>query len=111
MSNLYDIESKDDCREKIDELLEVCHRTEQVMNKETVAGLKNRLKEYYKMGDTNKGSDQMSPVERAFFYPAIRDAYVRSPKLNSPKTWREGLYEIESNLRYYRDQLGQSAPV
>jgi hypothetical protein len=111
MSNLYGIESRDDCRAKIDELLEMCHRTEQTMNKETMASLKASLKKYYKMGDTNKGSIKMSPDESAFFYPAIREAYVRSPKLNSQKTWREGLYEIESNLRYYRDQLGQSEPV
>jgi hypothetical protein len=102
MSNLYGIESDDDCREKIDELLKMHHHAEQVTNKGTIAELKNCLKEYYKMGNTNAGSDQMSHVERAYFYPAIKEAYVRAPNLASPKTWREGLYEIESNLRYYR---------
>jgi hypothetical protein len=102
MASLYGIESEDDCRAKIDELLELHHRAEEAMNKGTITVLKTRLREYYKMGDTEKGRNQMSPIESAWFWPAIQRAYVGSPNLASPKTWHDGLYEIGLNLRYYR---------
>jgi hypothetical protein len=98
MPSLYGIESEDDCRKRIDELLELHAQAEKSMNKELIATLKSKLKDYYKQGNRTK----MSAVESAYFWPAIQEAYVRSPNLASPKTWREGLYEIHSSLRYYR---------
>jgi hypothetical protein len=102
--SLYGISSNDDCRARIDELLELKERASKAMTKEEVGAVKSRLAEYYRMGDSQEGKAQMTRVEQAFFWPAIVEAYVRSPNLNSPRTWQEGLSEIESNLRYYRPQ-------
>lgn len=113
MTSLYGIESEDDCRAKIDELLELHARAEHAMEKESgrqlkkesIRLLKDRLEEYYKAGNTNEGERRMSSVERRYFWPAVRDAYVKAPKLNSPQTWNNGLYEIHSSLTYYRQML------
>ena len=105
MPNLYGIESAADCRKKMDELLELHRQAEQMMNTGTITAMKSTLKEYYKLGHSETGMDQMSKIERQFFWPAIQRAYVGSPNLNSPKTWGSGLSEIRLNLTYYRDQL------
>jgi hypothetical protein len=100
--SLYGITTDDDCRAKIDELLKLSRQATQALTKEKVETVKARLAEYYKIGSSQRGKARMSCVEQAFFWPAIAEAYVRAPNLNSPRTWREGLSEIESNLRYYR---------
>ena len=41
--SLYGIESEADCREKIDELLELHARAERTMNKESIRIIKDRL--------------------------------------------------------------------
>jgi hypothetical protein len=105
MSNLYGIESEADCRAKIDELLEMCLRARQAMNKETMAVLKGRLKECYKMGDGNRRSDRMSRFESTYFWPAVQDAYLKAPKLHARMTWQDGLDQIEFYLRHYRQML------
>ena len=79
-----------------------------MMNAGTIAALKASLKEYYKLGNSQTGKDHMSKIEKHFFWPAIQEAYVRSPKLNSPKTWPSGLSEIRRNITYYRDELKSS---
>jgi hypothetical protein len=101
VASLYGIESERDCRNEIDKLLQspALHGT---VNKDTVAALKSRLKEYYKKGDTQEGKSQMSRVERQWFWPAIRDAYVRAPNLGSPRTWLDALYNIKYSLSYRR---------
>jgi hypothetical protein len=101
MSNLYGVETTDDCREKLDELLELCHQAQERMNKDTIKELKVLLQKYYKAGSTNKGQERMSRLERSHFLPAIQDAYVKAPSLNSRETWENGLYEVESSLRHY----------
>ncbi len=102
MASLYGIETEDGCREKMDELLELCRRAERAMNKLEIAILKSRLEEDYKEGDTQEGRDQMSDVESTFYWPAIRDAYEKAPKLTSPKMWPDGLNDIVLSLRHYR---------
>jgi len=101
MASLYGIESEQDCRNEIDKLLQepALHGD---VNKETIAALKSRLKEYYKKGSGDKAQRQMSKVERAFFWPAIQDAYVHAPNLNSRSTWPGGLYDIDDYLRHHR---------
>ncbi len=96
--SLYGIESEADCREKIDELLELHARAERTMNKESIRIIKDRLAGYRKAGNTNEGKRRMSSVEERWFWPAINEAYVKAPNLNAPKTWKEGLYEIHLNL-------------
>ncbi len=74
--SLYGIETDDECWSKIDELLELTHRAQKTRSKEAVATLKKGLKEYYDLGNTISGKSRMSPVERAFFWPSISEAYV-----------------------------------
>jgi len=99
--SLYGIESDEDCRNKIDEILRspAFHGT---VNKETVSALKSVLSAYYRSGDSEKGQRKMSRVESAFFWPAIQEAYVRAPKLSSPSSWKDGVAEIEMDLKYRR---------
>lgn len=101
MANLYGIESEQDCRNEIDKLLQspALHGT---VNKETIAALKSRIKEYYKKGDSLKGRSQMSPVERQWFWPAIHEAYVKAPNVSSRRTWNDGLHDIKYYLIYHR---------
>jgi hypothetical protein len=91
MSNLCGIETPGDCRAKIDELLEMCDRAQRAMSKDTMKELTDRLKEFYDKCSTQKGMEQMSDVESAFFWRAIQGAYLNAPKLSSRKTWGEGL--------------------
>jgi hypothetical protein len=100
--SLFGIESDEECREKIDELLELHARANDALNKEAIAALKSQLRDYYRKGDTNWGRQQMSQVEAQCFWPAIQEAYVRAPRLSSRRTWNEGLYEIEHSLCYLR---------
>ena len=102
MANLYGIESEDVCRATIDGLLEMTRRAEKAMNQEKISALRSRLDTYYEKGNSQKGRDQMSGVESRFFWPAVREAYVKAPNLVLPTTWLEGLYDVASSLRYYR---------
>jgi hypothetical protein len=104
MSNLYGIEDADDCREKFNELIEMCTEAEQAKNKKTVTELKNCLTDYHKAGDTKRGLEQMSEIEKRYFWPAIYESYAII-KLNAPKTWADSLYRIKGNLQFYRLKL------
>ena len=109
MANLYGIESEDLCRARIDGLLEMARRAEKAMDKQNISALRSRLETYYDEGNTQTARDQMSPIERAFFWPAVREAYVKAPNLASPTTWLEGLYDVASSLRYYRPREKRDA--
>lgn len=98
--SLYGIETDNDCRRTIDALLELHRRAEQQPTKETVGALKAALKACYNKRDDSK----MSEVESRCFRPAVTEAYVHAPNLNSPKTWRDGLYDIQWDLRKYRPE-------
>jgi len=102
MASLYGIDSEDVCRVTIDGLLEMTRRAEKAMDKEKVSALWSRLAGYYGEGNTQTAQSRMSHVESAFFWPAIREAYVKAPNIASPTTWLEGLYDVASSLRYYR---------
>jgi len=104
--SLFGIESEDDCREKLDALLELHERANRATSKETIAALKSHLEDYYRKGATDRGRQQMSPIEAQYFWPAVEEAYVRAPRLSSRQTWTEGLWEIEHSLRYHRPTKG-----
>jgi hypothetical protein len=104
MANLYGIESESICRATIDALLEMTRRAEKAMDKDEIYALKSRLEAYYGDGSTRTGQDRMSHIESAFFWPAIREAYVRAPNPVSPTTWLQSLYDVASSLRYYRPE-------
>ena len=101
-NSLYGIETQEDCREKIDELLEMTRRAEKTMNKEDISVLKSCLEKYNREGNGQVGRGQMSRIESSYFWPAVREAYVKAPNLASPTTWLQSLYDIASSLRYYR---------
>ena len=109
MANLYGIDSEDVCRATIDELLEMTRRAEKAMDREKICALRSHLESYYGKGATQTGLDQMSGVESRFFWPAVREAYVKAPNLASPATWLEGLYDVASSLRYYRPKEKRDA--
>jgi hypothetical protein len=105
MANLFGIDTEDDCREKLDELLQTCEDARQAMNKSIMSRLNDRLTEYHRMGNTNRGNDQMSTIEKNFFWPAIDGAHAIKPNVGSQQTWREKLYEVEAELQFYRSKL------
>ena len=108
MSSLYGIDSVIWCRAHLDELLKWSREAKDCPTKETITGITSRLKCFYKKGNTEKAQSQMSEIERAFFWPAIQEAYVKSPDLKKSSTWNEGLSDIEHYLHHYRRLLDQS---
>jgi len=101
--SVYGIHTADDCKRALEELLALNRLAEETTNKETVGRIKNALHNYYKQGD-NK-DDAMSEFEKAFFFPAIHESYVKAPNVNSKETWKTGLANVEFYLTYYLRQL------
>jgi hypothetical protein len=99
---LYGIETDAECWSNIDELLELTRLAKATPNTKTIGALKKRLRGYYDLGNTNRGSDRMSVVERTLFWPSVSEAYVQAPNLSSRKTWTEGLNEVDYKLKKYR---------
>ncbi len=100
--SLYNIETEDQCWAKVDDLLELTRHAKATPSVKTIGALKNRLKEYFDLGNTIKGKNRMSKVEQIFFWPSIYEAYVYAPKLNTPRTWSERLSEVEYKLEKLR---------
>ena len=96
--SVYGIESEYDCRKKIDELLVKVDFASEVMDRENISDVKAELKKYFRQRDDKN----FSKIERQCFWPAIHKAYVRSPHLGRPQTWRTGLYEIRLQLKFLR---------
>lgn len=108
MSNLYGIDSVISCRANLDELLKWNREAQDCPTKETIAGITSRLQCLYKKGNTEKAQDRMSEIERAFFWPAIQEAYVKRPDLKKSSTWNAGLSDVEYYLHHYRRLLDLS---
>jgi hypothetical protein len=100
--SLYGIETEDDCRARIDELLEMQRLAKAAMDKPTIAYLKTRLTEYYTLGNTIKGRNKMSKAEEIYFWPAIQEAHAFSPSVADRATWNEGLEQVEWKLKSNR---------
>ncbi len=99
--NLYGIDREDDCRKKIDEMLELHYEAEQTMDKEAIGVLKARLQQYYEKRNS-KSEAEMSDVERVYFWPAIQESYVKAPNPDSRNTWQLGLRDVKLYLTNYR---------
>jgi hypothetical protein len=97
--SVYGIRTAKDCKRTLEELLALNRIAKEAMNRETIGRIRNALRDYYKHGDNKE--DAMSQVEKAFFFSAIHESYVKAPALNSPKTWNQGLDDIEDYLTYY----------
>jgi hypothetical protein len=99
--SLYGMNRENDCRKAIDELLELHYEAEQKMHKEAISALKVRLQQYYeKQNSTDEA--QMSDVERAYFWPAIQQCFVKAPNPDSRNTWQRGLCDVRLCLTNYR---------
>ena len=108
MSNLNGIDSVIWCRANLDELLKWNREAQGCPTKDTITGITSRLECLYKKGNTEKAQDRMSEIERAFFWPAIHEAYLKRPNLKRSSTWNEGLSDIEFYLSHYRRLLDQT---
>lgn len=70
--------------------------------------LKQQLKNDYKSRDTKRGEEEMTQVERAYFFPAIHKAYTSIYiKTNSRPSgkWVAELFDAQSSIKYYLYQL------
>jgi ElaB/YqjD/DUF883 family membrane-anchored ribosome-binding protein len=110
--SLWGVESKDDCRREIDRLLAMvdsaleCVRAKSMTARHAVEELKSRLTELLHKKYNYSSEGQMHPVERAYFWPAIAEAYVAAPNLSTPATWDVALEDVRMNLRYRRPPEG-----
>ena len=70
--------------------------------------LKEEFKNDYKSRDTNRGDEQMSDVERRYFFPAIHEAHtsihIKTNSIPSEK-WYHELGDAQSTIKYYLYQL------
>jgi hypothetical protein len=80
MTSLYGITTEDACLAEMDEILELNQRAMLTLRKETVEAVNSRLADCYSKGDSVRRQEQMSPIEKAFFWPAVQEAYVKRPK-------------------------------
>ena len=71
------------------------------MDKEIIGVLKAQIQQYYQKRNS-KSDAEMSDVERAYFWPAIQESYIRAPNPNSRNTWRLGLHDVKLYLTNYR---------
>lgn len=108
--SLYGIETEEDCRAKIGELLELQDRAAQAKGKDATrratSDLNSRLAEYHKTAGATKRESCMSAVERAYFWPAIQEAYAFRANLARPATWSAGLDEVRWKLEKHRPEPG-----
>ncbi len=73
-----------------------------------LANLKDKLKKDYKKRATAQGEADMSAIERAYYFPAIHEAWtsihVATNSMPSRK-WLEELGDAQSTISYYLHQL------
>ena len=108
MPNLYGIDSVIWCRANLDDLLRWNREAQGCPTKDTITDITSRLSCLYKKGNTEEAQYRMSEIERAFFWPAIQEAYAKRPNPRKSSTWNEGLSDIEDCLRHYRRLLDQT---
>ena len=87
-------------------------------DKERIQGLytslKADLKADYKRGDTKRGQEEMTKIEKAYFHPAIHEAYcdlraaTNSHPINS--NWRSELYAAHFDIGHLLSQLESQYP-
>jgi hypothetical protein len=105
MGSLYAIQTEDDCRARLGELLEMAQAARVASyddDKESlIRDLKKRLAEDRKKWDENRASR----IEILFYRPAINEAHAHAPSLSRKKTWDRDLDEVAFQLKYYWQQL------
>lgn len=107
--SLYGIETEDECKRAIRELVEMTNTAEEALRtgsmtaKVAVEDLKLRVTELFKKNKRSFGP-RMSAIEEAYFWPAIQNAYIGLPKISSPKSWVKGVAKVKMSLRYGHHQ-------
>jgi hypothetical protein len=101
MASQWGIETQDDLRRKIEELLALTNAAQRALTKEAITALRLPLTEYHKRPDSRR----MSQVERDQFSRMVHVAFIQLPKLSASRTWENRLFEMESTLRLYRSRL------
>lgn len=76
--------------------------------------LKTDLRTVYKRGNTKRGREEMSEIEKVYFHPAITQAYchlsasTNSDPINS--NWHSDLYGARIDINYLLRQLESQYP-
>jgi hypothetical protein len=96
---VYGIATVADCKKALQDLLTLNQTAIATMSKETVSKIQNTLHDLYRQGD--KKDAAMSALEKSTYFPAIHESYVKAPNLAVPRTWAQGLDDIDFYLRYY----------
>jgi hypothetical protein len=104
---LYGIVTAADCKKALQDLLALNQTAIAIMSKETVGKIKNALDDLYRRGDSKDAA--MSALEKSIYFPAIHESYVKGPNLAVPRTWAQGLDDIDFYLRYYLRSLETSS--
>jgi hypothetical protein len=81
---------------------------------ETFRSLKVDLEAEFRRMDTRSGQARLSEAEKAFYWPAILDAWadtaISSVRWNSPPArWHTALYEIGSSMRIHLSAIEDAA--
>jgi hypothetical protein len=105
-ASVYGIITEAHCKKALQDLIALNQTAIARMNKETVGKIKNTLHDLYRQGDNRDAS--MSTIEKAIYFPAIHESFVKAPSLNLPKTWARGLEDIDFYVRYYLRFLEKS---
>ena len=103
---IYGIVTVADCKKALQDLLALNQTAIAMMSKETVSKIKNTLHDLYQRGD--KKDAAMSALEKSTYFPAVHESYEKAPNLVLPRTWAQGLDDIDFYLRYYLRSLDTS---
>lgn len=105
----WGIETEEQCDEALGELMCLHARVHGSLadgdarrTKEYIKALKSKLREYYPVKTEGRAP---SDVEKNYLYPAVQEACAFAPKLNSPRTWNDGIYRIGSALEERKGRL------
>lgn len=86
---------------------------ERVKAQEQMKSLKESLSEDYRYGSSAKGREEMNECERAYFYPAVHEAFteVKSRWNSDPirSNWFSELYAAQMDINHLLRQLERTA--
>jgi hypothetical protein len=99
--SLWNINHASECRAQLDELIDFCEATQLELTQDTIEGLEDRLRGLLSHYSPETES-QMSPIEREYFYPALREACTHAPSLKYPMRWADAVTQIEAALKRHR---------
>ena len=84
------------------------HGNDKTNAQQMLKTLKELLKSDYKDGDTNRGRQRMTEIEKHYFHPAVHEAYAAiRVRWNTIPTgqWFSELYSAQINITHMLHQL------